>query len=150
MVPQAVITPPVPQAITQSQIYILPSVQLQPAPVFYVPQTIAKQPIQTLSLSLITRNGQFKPKLQIDYHSSVILEGKNIQRFLMVQEDYLGVRIIDTDHIQIDGLRIGTTFLHIWDDSGRHTFYVEVVFPQVSQFFQHASSDEWGPAFTAI
>jgi len=75
-------------------------------------------------------NGQNKPRLQIELHSSVIIEGKNIQRFLIVDEGYIGVKTIDTDHLEIDALRIGTTFLHIWDNSGRHTLYIEVVFPK--------------------
>ena len=131
VVQQSVIAQPQVQAPVQP---ILPLGQPQPVPVIsqpilYVPEIKPKQPAETLSIYQITNNGKIKPKLQIAYHSSVILEGKNIRRFLVVDDAFIGIRIIDQDHIEIDALRIGTTFFHIWDDSGRHTFYVEVVFP---------------------
>ncbi len=47
-----------------------------------------------------------------------------------MDEGFIGVKSIDTDHLEIDTLRIGTTFLHIWDDFGLHTLYIEVVFPK--------------------
>jgi len=101
-----------------------------PQPAIYVTAPSAKGPAIVLSLSQITNNGQTKSKLQIEFHSSIIIEGKNIQRFLIVDEGFIGVRPIDHDHLEIDALRIGTTFLHIWDDLGRHTLYIEVVFPK--------------------
>ncbi len=131
-VPQ-LIPQPIPQPIPQSQAYT-PSVQPQPVAVtppavIYVPPELAKHPPEILSLDQISNSGQMRPKLQMAYHSSIIIEGRNIQRFLVVDEVFIGVRTIDTDHLQIDALNIGTTYLHIWDNSGRHSFYVEVVFP---------------------
>jgi hypothetical protein len=90
----------------------------------------AKAPAAILSLAQITNNGQIKARLQIVLHSSLIFEGKNIQRSLVVDEGLIGVKIIDTDRLEIDALRIGSTFLHIWDGFGRYTIYVEVVFPK--------------------
>jgi|GEM_PF-2223939 len=110
---------------------------VQPQPSAVIPKSIvyvtAQKPKQTpvvLSLVQITNAGLLKPTLRMELNSSVILEGKNIQRFLAVDEGFIGVKIIDTDHLELDAQRIGTTFLHIWDDSGRHTLYVEVVFPK--------------------
>jgi len=99
-------------------------------PSIYVPMQKSNKPIEVLSLAQITNNGQIKPKLQIELNSSVIIEGKNIQRFLIVQEGYINAKIIDPNHLKIDAIRIGTTFLHVWDDTGRSTFYVEVIFPK--------------------
>jgi len=121
-------------AITQAQPYT-PSAQPQPAavinrPAVYVSMQKAKNAPAIILLAQATNNGQIKPKLQIELNSSVILEGKNIQRFLVVDEGYITGKTIDTDHLRFDALRIGTTFLHVWDNFGRYTFYVEVVFPK--------------------
>ena len=83
-----------------------------------------------LLLAQITNNDETKPKMQIELNSSVIIEGKNIQRFLVVEEGFIGVKTINADQIEVDALRIGSTFLHIWDDQGRYTLYIEVVFPK--------------------
>jgi len=110
-----------------------------PTPAVVVPQNTIyvapqkpKKPPEVISLSQILNNpGQSKPRLQINLNSSVILEGKNIQRFLIVDEGYIGVKAIGLDELELDALRVGTTFLHLWDDTGRHTFYVEVIFPKI-------------------
>jgi hypothetical protein len=99
-----------------------------PAPV-YLTAPKAKGPVAVILLSQITNNSQMKPKLQIELNSSVILEGRNIQRVLMVDEGFIAVKTINADQIEVDAQKIGTTFLHIWDDLGRHTLYLEVVFP---------------------
>ena len=137
-----------PQAQTVSEVSPVPAAQInvqlqpyslsaQPQPVTIVPQPFLYVPVQkakgltaVLSLARISNNGQIKPKLQIEYHSSVIIEGKNIQRFLVVDEGFIGVKIIDVDHLEVDAQGYGTTFLHIWDDTGRNTIYVEVIFPK--------------------
>ncbi len=116
---------PAPQAVLQPQ-----PVTVAPPPVIYVAAPAPKRPPEIISLEQITNSGPMKPKLQIEYHSSLIIEGRNIQRFLVVDQNFIQVRTIDTDHLGIDALGIGTTYLHIWDDLGRHSFFVEVVFPQ--------------------
>ncbi len=166
IMPQPAPAVPAAQAVGQQQPY-LPSLQPQPAaaalkPTAYVTALKPKQPPMVISLAQITNLGVPKPTLFIEFHSSVILAGKNIQRFLVVDEGFIGVRIIDTDHLEIDALRIGTTFLHIWDDSGRHTLYVEVVFPktvsaaelqgmnevQHSQPFRFTYSNDWSTYYS--
>ncbi|MBF0570682.1 MAG: hypothetical protein HQL12_02300 [Candidatus Omnitrophica bacterium] len=137
-----------------------PSVKSQGA--IYIPASSAKMPITEISLAQISNNGQLNPKLQIAYHSSVIIQGKDIQRFLIVDEGYIGVRIIDNDHLEIDALTIGTTFLHIWDSFGRHSLYVQVVFPKIvssgssqemngvqhSQPFRATYTNDWDTYYT--
>jgi len=99
-----------------------------PKPAVYITTLAPKHPPLEISLAQIFNSVHARPTLQIELNSSVILEGKNIQRFLLVDEGFIGVRALGTDNLQLDALRIGTTFLHIWDDRGRHTLYVEVVF----------------------
>ncbi len=144
IMPQPAPAVPAAQAVAQPQPYSS-SAQPQPAvimpqPVIYVTAPKPKIPVAAISLTQISNNGQLNPRLQIEYHSSVIIEGKNIKRFLVVDEGFIGVRIIDTDHLEIDALRIGPTFLHIWDDFGRHTLYVEVVFPKSVNSFSMSQS----------
>ena len=99
------------------------------------------------SLDELTNSGALKPKMQIEWHSSIILEGRNIHRFLVVDEGFLGVHSIDTDRLQIDALKIGTTFIHIWDDRGMRSLYIQVIFPkamltispQINQEILHAA-----------
>ena len=128
--------PPSPQTQqgAQAQPAVITSTQRQQpanaAQVTYIPPPKPKGPIPVLSLNQLINNGALKPKLQIELHSSLIIEAKNIQRFLIVDEVFIGANIIDADHLRIDALRIGNTFIHIWDDYGRHSIYLEVVFPK--------------------
>ncbi len=152
---------PVSQAIAQPQPYSPssqppPSVAMSQSVVYVSTQNLIQSPI-VLSLAQITNPAHTKPTLLIELNSSVILDGKNIQRLLVVDEGFIGIKTIGTDRLEIDALKIGTTFLHIWDDFGRHTIYVEVVFPksvvsgvaQTSNGVQHAQpfiftySNDW-------
>lgn len=101
-----------------------------PRGIIYIASPQPKMPMAVISLAQINNNGQVNPKLQIALNSSVILDGTNIRRFLVVTEGFITVRSIDLDHIQIDAHKIGITFIHIWDDNGRHTIYIEVIFPE--------------------
>lgn len=67
--------------------------------------------------------------LKIDLGTSVIVEGRNIQKFLVVTEGAVKAAIIARDQLKIDTQAIGVTFIHIWDDNGRRTIYTQVVFP---------------------
>jgi len=122
---QAPASPQTPEIVSQLQ----PST-VSPKPIVYVTAQNPKQAPTVLSLAQITGGAASKPTLRIELNSSVTIEGKDIQRFLVVDEGFISVKTIDTEHLQVNALRIGTTFLHIWDDGGRHTFYVEVVFPK--------------------
>jgi hypothetical protein len=65
----------------------------------------------------------------IEINKSVILEGQNIDRYLALQEGFLQIDRIDNDHIRLTSIRRGSTFLHVWDDRGRWTFYVTGIIP---------------------
>ena len=96
----------------------------------YVAVPKPKAAMTEIPLEQLNSNGKVNPKIQVELHSSLILTGNNIRRFLVVDEEFLGVKIVDNSHLEIDALRPGPTFLHIWDDFGRHSIYVEVVFPK--------------------
>ncbi len=143
VVEQAVIAQPVVekpaavQAVAQQPVVEQPQVIAQVRPPAATPQAVIyvahprtnKSPVE-ITLNQIGNNGQLNPKMQVEINSSVILEGKNIKRFLIVDEGFINVKALDNDRLEIDASRIGATFLHIWDDLGRHTVYVEVVFPK--------------------
>lgn len=72
---------------------------------------------------------QPKTQLQIQQGSSIVLEGKNIDRFLVITPGVVNVQRIDRDRLIMSGVQIGTTFVHLWDERGRWTFYVQGIFP---------------------
>lgn len=87
--------------------------------------------IDTLSLSDVMAGGE-RPHVFIDLWSAVNLEGQNIQRFLVMDPDVVEVKTLTQHQVQIKALKRGTTFLHIWDASGRSTVNVTVVLPPPS------------------
>lgn len=96
-----------------------------------VPLTNSKNPPIVIKLSQFPNSEQAKPQLTIERKSSVIIEGEGIQRFLIVDEWFKDVKLLDPNHLEIDAQTISETFLHIWDSTGRHTFFVKVIFPKI-------------------
>lgn len=126
-------------------IYVTPPVSVSPAartsgtgtspqiPVYGVSRKPNEPPV-VVSLYDLAKSPQVKTNVQLILGTSLIIEGKNIQRFLIV-DDNLGVirvKTISRDQIQIDSLKYGSTFLHIWDDAGRWTLYVGVTLPNMT------------------
>jgi hypothetical protein len=72
---------------------------------------------------------QPKTDLRIELNQSLILESRNIDRFLVITPGVINVERLDRDHIKILAGRIGTTYLHVWDERGRWTFNAEVILP---------------------
>lgn len=67
--------------------------------------------------------------IEIDFNSQVNIKGRNIKRFLVVNPIFLEVERIDRDTIKVSTKKIGTTFLHLWDDRGRWTFTANITLP---------------------
>ena len=120
-----------PQATSMPGEWPQPSPAAVPHADYYVTAPNPKQPPVEISLYQLKSTAHAKPTLMIDLNSSVILDGNNIQRLLVVDEGFIGIKTLGLDRLEIDALRIGKTFLHIWDNTGRHTLYVEVVFPKI-------------------
>lgn len=83
---------------------------------------------KTIYLDSALQATQPKTFIQIQLNSYVILEGNNIERFLIITPDIIGVERLDRDHVKISALKRGTTFLHVWDATTRWTFNVEVIY----------------------
>ncbi len=88
--------------------------------------------IELSDILAASQGGRASIKLQTG--TSVIIEGKNIQRFLVLDETAILARKVTRDQLQVESRRWGGTFLHIWDEStgalARHTVYIDVVLPQ--------------------
>jgi len=67
--------------------------------------------------------------LRIDLNSYIVLEGINIDRNLIITPGIVEVERIDKDHVRVLAKQRGITFLHLWDDTGRWTFNIEVILP---------------------
>ncbi|MCM8827396.1 MAG: pilus assembly protein N-terminal domain-containing protein, partial [Candidatus Omnitrophica bacterium] len=72
---------------------------------------------------------QPKTTIEIEQNKSVIIRGKDIERFLAVDPETIEVKKIDRDALKIIGSKRGSTFLHLWETKGRWTFIVKVIFP---------------------
>ncbi len=92
---------------------------------------VAQEPneIKVISIDEIISSSPGKPSIRLIYRTSVIIQVKNIQRFLVMDEGFINVQKLDHNQIKVDALKYGGTFLNIWDDAGRRTIYVGVVFP---------------------
>ena len=84
---------------------------------------------ETVSLDDIVQSNPLRPSVRIEFKHSIIVKVKNIQNFLSMDEGFIDVQKVDHYQIKITALKYGGTFLNVWDDAGRRTIYVGVVFP---------------------
>jgi len=70
-----------------------------------------------------------KPKLDIEIGRSIILEGENIDRYLLVTPGFITVKKIDRNHILLTAEGRGATIILIWEAHGRWSFNTEGIFP---------------------
>lgn len=91
-----------------------------------------KDPIDVIAMDDIFKVDAQKPILRVAFGKSVILEGKDIRQILILNPEIVGAKQITRERIQIDGKHRGSTFLHIWDENGRRTIYIDVVLPVIS------------------
>lgn len=67
--------------------------------------------------------------LRVELDGTLMLEGSNIKRYLIITPDFIDVMPAGKDRVNIVAKKRGMTFLHVWDDRGRWTFHVEVILP---------------------
>lgn len=79
--------------------------------------------------------------IRLELKKSLIIEGENIKRFLAITPGFLEVELIGQDKIKVSAVRIGSTYLHIWDQNKRWTFNVEVIFP-ISKSLTKSKEDQ--------
>jgi len=69
-----------------------------------------------------------KPVVEMDIGQSLAIEGRNIKRFLVIDPTIVEAARLAPDKINLTPKRAGTTFIHVWDDKGRCTLPVKVLF----------------------
>jgi len=89
----------------------------------------AKSALPPPVLALDDSLSKIPQPINIELHKSIILAGKNIQRFLVTQPNILSVTKKSPDELLLTGTDIGYTYLHVWDDNGRWTTEWLGVFP---------------------
>lgn len=108
------------------------------------------------------RASQPRTTIRVELKSTLVIEGKDIDRFLIVTPGFIDVQRIDRDRIKVTGRMRGASYLHIWDSATRWTINVEVILPVVlgsmqikekdvveySNPFRLTSSTDWGSFYT--
>ncbi len=84
---------------------------------------------EVLSLDDNLWQEQPNTRLSIELNRSIILEGRNIEKFLIITEGFIRAERLDQDRLRIVAQRRGETFLHVWEAHGRWTFNIETIFP---------------------
>ncbi|HOD12152.1 MAG TPA: SdrD B-like domain-containing protein [Candidatus Omnitrophota bacterium] len=70
-----------------------------------------------------------KPRLEIEIDHAIILEGDNVERFLVVTPGFISIKKIDRNKILLMAEKRGSTIILVWDAHGRWSFNAEVIFP---------------------
>lgn len=102
------------------------------APAAYTAGTEAAQTKYVIPPLLILDESieNLKFPLEIEKGKSIIVRGKNIQRFLVTSPGVLSVERSGQDDLIVTGKEIGYTYLHVWDERGRWTLEFLTVSPK--------------------
>lgn len=85
--------------------------------------------------------------LEVPPERLIQVTSKGIERFLVIDPDIASAERIDRANLKIKTRRRGSTFIHIWDDSGRWTLNLEVEIPFV---FEEEREWEEGESFDFV
>jgi len=84
---------------------------------------------EPLYLNEEVENSQPNTTIRLELNQSIIIEGESIKRLLAITPGFIEAEIVGQDRIKVSAIRIGSTYLHIWDQNKRWTFNIEVIFP---------------------
>lgn len=74
---------------------------------------------------------QSSPTLILDLNQRLIIESPSpIVKFVATDEGIVAMETVDQDTLGIMGIKIGRTFVHIWNGQGRVTFELQVLAPR--------------------
>ncbi|MCM8796859.1 MAG: tetratricopeptide repeat protein [Candidatus Omnitrophica bacterium] len=82
------------------------------------------------TVELDASSADLRNPIEIEKGASVIIIGKNIQKFLVIQTEILSVERLDQNRILVTGKNIGYDYVYIWDDYGRWETEWLGVFPK--------------------
>jgi len=67
--------------------------------------------------------------LRVELRKAIVLDAQNFKRHLIITPGFIEVQRIDKDRINVVAIKRGSTIFHVWDDTGRWTFNIEVILP---------------------
>lgn len=85
-------------------------------------------------------SSQPKTLIELDRTAYVILEGNQIDRYIVITPDIVDVERLNRNQLKVTGLKVGSTFVHVWDGKGRWTFNFQVKFPQTGDVSQRPAT----------
>ncbi|MBL7081983.1 MAG: pilus assembly protein N-terminal domain-containing protein, partial [Candidatus Omnitrophica bacterium] len=112
--------------------------QLVPVPVRKPPRVEVEEvpKIEILKEKLILDEklrGIALPLIELELNQALIIEGRGIGRYLATSVGIIEIERLDLDQIKVTGKKIGSTYLHIWDQNGRWTLNIKVIHPRYIQ-----------------
>jgi len=68
--------------------------------------------------------------LEIALGKTFVIQGSQIRRFLVISPEVLQAQRKTADTIEVKPIKLGTSFLHVWDNTGRWTFKIQNIIPR--------------------
>lgn len=131
---EKIVIPPVPQKpCPVKPLPILPAaVGVPPARVSVSPilPKATVLPPRIIILDEVAKGLLTQPTLELEIGRPVIIEGRQITRWLLTSPDIVSVEREGSDRIKLFAKEAGVTYLHLWDGLGRRTFTVFGVYPK--------------------
>lgn len=86
---------------------------------------VPKEEVKEIVLEEVLKEKVVSVELELD--KGFTIEGRGITRWLSTSPGIIEVQKEDLDRLRMVAEKIGTTYLHIWDQSGRRTLRIEVI-----------------------
>ncbi|MCK9603616.1 MAG: pilus assembly protein N-terminal domain-containing protein [Candidatus Omnitrophica bacterium] len=123
--PAPIIVAPEPVIAKKPAPEILPVTPVAPARQPEAITQIASAPEREIAappqIILEAADKNLEKTLEIEQGKSVLISGKNIQKFLVTQPEVLNVQKRNADELLATADKFGYTYVHVWDDNGRRT-----------------------------
>ncbi len=87
--------------------------------------TVPKEEVKEIVLQEVLKEKVVSVELELD--KGFTIEGRGITRWLSTSPGIIELQKEDLDRLRVVAEKIGTTYLHIWDQSGRRTLNVKVI-----------------------
>ncbi|RKY32286.1 MAG: hypothetical protein DRP74_02940 [Candidatus Omnitrophota bacterium] len=126
-----------PSPVTRPAPEISPIPSMGPAPAVPMPRRVIEEevvPAAELAYAVLRLDKEalalLKQPIEIELKKSLLIEGSNIQRFLVTSPGVITIEREGPDAVLITGSKLGYTYLHLWDQSGRNTLEFLTVPPK--------------------
>jgi len=96
-------------------------------------QFTSVKPQRTIYLNEDLWQKQPDTRIEIEIGTAVILEGDEIQRFLIVTPGAITVQQPNSRQLILAAQKRGATFFHVWQNERRWTFRVNTIFPLATE-----------------